>query len=98
MRWHILFTLIPSILLWTFFGKYLLRYKKTILFITLGSFLWAIPVDVLATPILKIYFFNPTKDLGIHWLGLPLEEYLFILLIPQVITAIALLIRRRMYG
>lgn len=98
MRWHILFTIIPSILLWSIWGEYFLRYKKTFLFVTLGAFLWGLPLDLLNVPLLHVYYFNPVHNLGIRFLGLPLEEYLFFLLIPQETVAMILLLRRRIYG
>jgi len=79
-------------------GKYLLSYKKTFLLITLGAFLWGFPLDFLSVPTSHIYDFHPTHNLGISFLGLPLEEYLFFLLVPQEAVAVTLLIRKKVYG
>lgn len=98
MRWHLLLVIIPSIILWGIWGKYLLRYKKTFFLITLGAFAWGFPLDILSVPVSHIYGFNPVHNVGISFLGLPLEEYLFFLLVPQEAIAVTLLVRRKLYG
>lgn len=52
---------------------------------------------MLATPVFHIYFY-PGKNLGITWMGIPLEELLFLLFIPQAVTGIILLLRNAIYG
>lgn len=98
MRWHLTFTFPVFFLLWLFGWKYFLRYKKIFLFVLIGGTLWALPFDILATPIFHIYHFNLTRNLGISWLGIPFEEYIFIIFIPQIVAAITLLLRRAIYG
>lgn len=98
MRWHMTFTFPTLFLLWIFEWRYFLRYRKVFLYVLLGGIVWAVPFDVLAAPVFHIYYFHPTKNLGIWLWGIPLEEYLFILLVPQVVVALTLVIRRIFYG
>lgn len=98
MRWNIIFVFVPSIIIWFFYWKYLLKYKKTILYVTVGSFVWGLLFDLVASPILNVWHFNSMQNLGISFLGLPLEEYLFILIVPQELTAIVLILRKDFYG
>lgn len=96
-RWHILLTIIPSMIIWTVWGKYLLRYKRTFIILTIGAFLWGLPLDVLSVPVFHVYGFDPVHNTGISFLGLPLGEYLFFLLVPQEAIAVTLLIRKYLY-
>jgi lycopene cyclase domain-containing protein len=98
MRWHLIFTVIPSIVLWTGWHSYLSKYWRVFIFVTLCCFLWGLPLDLLSVPISHIYGFHPTQNLGSNFLGLPLEEYFFLLLIPQEATAVILILRKKLYG
>ncbi len=94
VRWHILFVFIPSVLIWLFNYKYLLKFKRTFIFITVFSFIWGLLFDLRASVQYNLWFFNKTHNLGIWFLGLPIEEYIFLLFVPQGITAIFLLMRK----
>ena len=98
MRWDMLFIFIPTFLLWVFGWRYFRRYKKTFLFVAVFSFLWGLPFDILATPVFHIYFYNPVHNLGVSFLGIPLEEYFFLAFVPQEMTAITLVARKILYG
>lgn len=93
LRWHILFVIIPSLVIWIINWRFLIKYKQTFLWITVFSFIWGFIFDLVASPILNLWFFD--NSLYIYYLGLPLEEYLFLLFVPQGLTAIMLLIRKR---
>lgn len=92
VRWHIVFVLIPSIVLWVLYWPFLIRYKKTIVWITCLSFLWGFMFDLVASPLTGLWFFS--HNLNIYFFGLPLEEYLFLLFVPQELVAILLLLRK----
>ncbi len=97
VRWHIILTITPSIIIWSIWWRYLIGYLKVFLLTTVGAFLWGLPLDILSVPVSHIYGFNSTQNMGINFLGLPLEEYLFFLLVPQMAVAVTLLIRRILY-
>lgn len=98
IRWHILFIFLPSLVMWLVWGKYFLKYKQTILFISFFSFIAGAAFDLLASPVLKVWYFDRVDTLHIWFWGLPLEEYLFLLLFPQEIAILFLLFRKWVYG
>ncbi len=97
IRWHILFTFLPTIVLWAIWGRYFLKYKKTILVISVLCIIWGFLFDITASPILHVWYFPTAGKIGIWLWKLPLEEYLFLLLVPQELTCIFLLMRRVLY-
>lgn len=97
IRWHICFILLPSIVIWLFYWRYLIRYKKTILFITLIGFPGALFAEILGSTILRIWYYNPAQHLGPFILGLPLGEYIFMLFFPQFFVSLLLIVRKELY-
>ena len=97
VRWHIIFIILPSIVFWLWQGKYLLRYKKTYLYATILALLYGIPADIFASPILKLWYFQSQYHLGNFYFNLPLGEYVFILLAPQLLVSILLVVRKYAY-
>jgi lycopene cyclase domain-containing protein len=95
LRWHLVFVIIPSIILWVFYWRYLVKYKKTILAITALSFIWGLIFNLVASTTLHVWYYQNT--IGISFLGLPLEEYIFLLLVPQELCAILLLCYKKLY-
>lgn len=93
LRWHIIFTFIPLILLWIVFRKELWQYKKTIFLATMLSFLWGYPFEFVAKDWLKVWYFTP-HSLG-QFMGLPIEEYFWLLGVQQEVAIVLLLKRNR---
>lgn len=98
VRWHVFFTFLPTLLVWSFFWKYLLQYKKTLIYATVLALMYGIPADLLASPGLHLWVFNTYMHFGQRIAGLPLGEYVFILCTPQLIVSLLLIIRGKMYG
>lgn len=92
VRWHIIFVFIPSILIWLCYWRYLVQYKQTIVWITILAFLWGLVFDLVASSYLRLWFFN--NNLNIYFFGLPLEEFLFLIFVPQELVSILLIIRK----
>ena len=97
IRWHIMFTILPTIFLWGVWGTYFLKYKKTIVVISALCLFWGFVFDIVAGPLLHVWYWPEAGKLGIWWWHLPLEEYLFLLIVPQELTCIFLLLRRVLY-
>lgn len=95
-RWHLFFVIVPSLALWLWRWRYLLKYKKTIAIIAAGALVWGFVFDIVASPVLGLWFFSHNSN--IYWLGLPLEEYLFLLFVPQLMAVIFLLLRKEING
>ena len=53
---------------------------------TVSGAIW----DYIAVNILQLWFFNPKTVVGIWFLGLPLEEWLFIPLVSMSVSTLAL--------
>jgi len=98
INWHIFFVIIPTILLWLFQGKYLWKYKKTILYATVVALVYGIPADLLASSYLKLWYSRPDTTFGGFYFGLPLGEYFYILFAPQLAVGITLLLRKKLYA
>jgi hypothetical protein len=92
LSWLTTFVFIPSAIVWLIFWKYLIKFKKTFIFVTAFSLLWGLLFDIVGSSHWHIWYY--THNLNIYLLGLPLEEYLILLFLPQQITAIFLLIRK----
>jgi|SRR3990172_10673691 len=94
--WLIVFVLIPSVLVWAFYWRYLKSYIKIFVVITICAIVWGLGFDLVGSTTWRIWSYSNT--LNIYFLGLPIEEYLTLLFLPQQITAILLLLRRKIYG
>ncbi len=92
----VVFIFLPTVLLWIFYGKLLRKNVKLLIFIAVFSFLWGLLFDLVGSVWWHIWFYNHT--LGIYFLGLPIEEYLTLLIFPQQVAALLLVIREKIYG
>lgn len=75
--WLVIFVLLPNLILFLKYKKMLLPYKKIFLLTLMGSFLFSIPWDIIAV-YEKIWYFKAPYILNIWFLGLPIEEHIFI--------------------
>ncbi|MFA7191703.1 MAG: hypothetical protein WC089_00170 [Candidatus Paceibacterota bacterium] len=96
ITWLTIFVFIPSIILWVFNFKYLKKYSKVILFVAIGAFVWGFCFDIVGSVFWHTWTYHNT--FGPWLLGLPLEEYLILLTLPQELTIIVLLMRKKIYG
>lgn len=98
-RWEIIFIFIPLSIVFFFFKKILFIYKKTLLRVIAYSILGVVLFDFIDLNFLHIYFFNPTVNLGISIVGVPLEEYIAAIFAPVGIAVLFLAVRRKLlYG
>ncbi len=95
LRWHLIFVITPSIILWALWWRYLIKFKKIILEIATLSFIWGLIFNLVASTALHVWYYDNT--IGSFFLGLPLEEYIFLLLVPQELCVILLLCYKKMY-
>lgn len=87
--WLAIYIFLPMLLLAAYKGKLLSRYKKTILLCGIGSLAIAGPWDHFAIQD-GLWHFPPQEILGIWFLGLPLEEWIFISFIGMEISMLAI--------
>jgi len=71
------------------------RYRKTLAVVGLLGlpigFIW----DYIAVNVLSIWSFNPQRILGAWFFGIPLEEYMFFVLVTMMAATVTLLISDR---
>lgn len=92
--WLLVFILIPSFLLLIKFWKVYLRYPRTLLAVVGGSFIFGFPWTALATGT-GVWFFNRNAVLGIWILNLPLEEVLFLVVVPVFVGLLGLILIKK---
>ncbi len=92
----IIFVFIPSIVIWLIHGRYLFRYPKTFLYNTAFGIIWGLIFDIVASPLMGVWGYDYTLFTA-KPLGLPFEEYLFLLFVPQLLTSLLLLLRRKLH-
>ncbi|MCA9324527.1 lycopene cyclase domain-containing protein [Candidatus Saccharibacteria bacterium] len=91
--WLLLVVWIPLGVLWLRHFNYLKHYVRTFRFVVIASLIIAIPWDILAVQS-DIWHYFDGHHLGIWLLGLPIEEYLYILTVSVYVATATLLIRR----
>lgn len=91
--WLTLFVFVPQAILLTQF-RILLRYWRTLLFCILWSLAFGAPWDIWAVNT-KIWTFPDDTNVGL-WVGIPLEEYLFIVFVTLLVSSITLVVRARL--
>jgi len=93
IRWFFIFCWTPTILIWLFYWRTLLGYKKVFLLCILGSIIFGWAWDYWATHS-WLWHFSPDHTLGVKFLGLPVEEYIFFVSEGVLYTSLALAIRK----
>ncbi len=72
---------LPVSIFWVLFFKSLMKYKKTIAIVWIvTSFMWYI-CDYLAFD-WGVWYLGPDRHIGMWILGLPIEEWLYVILVP----------------
>lgn len=87
---------VPSIILWLRYGNYFKQHLRIFVTITVCAFFWGLSFDLVSSTFLGVWSYQ--NDLGIRFFNLPLEEYILLLTLAQELTAILLLVRRKIYG
>lgn len=91
--WLLLVVWIPLALLWIRHFHYLKGYLRTFRFVIVASLIITIPWDILAVRA-DIWHYFEGHILGVWFLWLPIEEYLYILTVSVYIATGTLLLRR----
>ena len=95
MKWLILLVCLPLLILWLTNFKFLSKYKRTLGLCVFSGLLIGIPWDFLAIRA-RIWEFPQENIVGIWIGGLPLEEYLFLIFVTMLISAITLILKHRL--
>ena len=88
--WLAVYVFVPMVILFAWKKDIIMKYKKTVILGGIGSLVFAVPWDHFAIKE-GLWWFPENEILGIWFLGLPLEEWLFISFIGMEITMMALI-------
>ena len=94
--WVMSLALIPTTIVWLFYWRILVKYIRVFMLCIVGSMIFAIPWDYWATHS-WLWHFSPEKTLGVSFLGLPLEEYVFFASFTVLYASIALVLRQSLF-
>ncbi len=92
--WLTIFIILPTVFLWVLNWKYLTQYWKPVIYCAIWALIFSIPWDIWAV-YADIWRFHEGTNIGLPILGLPIEEYLFMILVTAQISTVVLLIRKR---
>jgi lycopene cyclase domain-containing protein len=95
--WLSLFLILPLLLLGIFKFQTLAKYKWVLLLVALGCLVISVPWDILSVND-RIWYFSEPYIVGIWLMGLPIEEYFYILLLGLLSACSTILIWERYKG
>ncbi|MDO8576795.1 MAG: lycopene cyclase domain-containing protein [Candidatus Daviesbacteria bacterium] len=95
--WLLIFAILPLVFIWLKYFNLLWRYKQTLASVVLIAFLIFIPWDIYAVRS-GIWLFPYSGNTGIIIMDLPLEEYLYTVLIPLLAASITLIVKYKFQG
>ncbi len=88
--WLVGFLVFPLAVLWAIKFRDLVKYRRIFLKVILGALIYFVPWDVFAVQN-RFWFFEGSHTSGLRALGLPLEEYLYIICMTLWLTSITAL-------
>lgn len=91
LLWFLIFVALPILFLWVWKGSTLKKYKRVFIFAEAGAIIFFFPWDYISIRE-RIWYFNTPHILGIWILGLPLEEWFFLIFETLLFTSVILLI------
>lgn len=96
MTWLATYVALPLAVLWMIRPRLAWEHKFTLLACAGVSLLVNVPLDWFAIP-RGIWTFPPGSLVGAYFLGIPLEEYMFMCLLAMLVSTIALMLRELVY-
>jgi lycopene cyclase domain-containing protein len=94
--WLLIFVILPLSILWVIKFKDLKQYRIVFFLAPIGSIIFSLPWDYIAIKE-KIWYFTKPHIFGIWLLGLPIEEWFFIIFVTLLFTSITVLLWKK-YG
>lgn len=89
--WLLVFVVLPIIIIWVFKHKLLINYYKVIILAIIGSAIFSLSWDYIAIQE-RIWFFEKPYIFGVWFLGLPIEEWAFIILVTLLFGSITIVV------
>ncbi len=87
----LIFCALPIVILFFIKGKTLYKYKSVLFLAIIGGIIFGAPWDYISTKN-EIWTFSTERIIGIWILGLPLEEWLFFVLVTLLFSSITLVL------
>jgi len=78
LLWLSIFVISPLMIVWLIKFQDLKKYGVVLILTLIGAFIFSVPWDIIAVRE-RVWYFKEPQILGILLLGLPIEEYLFII-------------------
>jgi len=94
LLWLFLFAVLPLICLWAIYAAELKRHWRILFLAPIGSVIFSFPWDFISIHE-HIWYFQTPYIAGLWFLGLPIEEWLFIALITLLFGSISVIIWTR---
>ncbi len=94
--WLLISVISPLVLLWIFRFNLLIKYKEALILAPIGSLIFSVLWDYIAIKE-KIWYFTESHIFGIWFLGLPVEEWIFIIFVTLLFSSITVLLWEK-YG
>ena len=94
--WLAIFIILPLAALWTFGRRTLRKYARMLGLTAIGCLVVSVPWDILSVQG-GIWYFKPPHIVGVWLLGLPIEEYVYIVGVGLLACSVTILLWER-YG
>ncbi|MEZ4180117.1 MAG: lycopene cyclase domain-containing protein [Candidatus Doudnabacteria bacterium] len=88
--WILIFVIAPILLLWLFNFRYFIQQYKVFLWAILGAIIFSFPWDLISIRE-QIWLFEKPYIAGWWLFGLPIEEWLFIILVTVMFVSVTLI-------
>lgn len=89
--WLLLFVILPFIFLLIYYYRRLIKYKRVFYLTLAGALIFSYPWDLIALN-LRVWYFETPHILGVWFLGLPIEEYIFIIGVTLLFTVTTIIL------
>lgn len=93
--WLTIFVWLPLAILWSVYPFVIQKYWKIVFSMASLSCLGGIPWDLWAVH-KGIWYWTAGKTIGLSWLVLPLEEYLFIFFVPMLVATLTIIFYKKL--
>ncbi len=95
IKWFLEFAWLPTLIVWVLFWRILVPYKKVFLYCLIGSLIFGTIWDYWATHY-WLWHFSKAHTLGLNFLGIPVDEYIFFASFTILYSSIALVLKEKM--
>ncbi|OGB74353.1 hypothetical protein A2V68_01210 [candidate division Kazan bacterium RBG_13_50_9] len=94
LYWLALFALLPNLILWLWQPRMLWHHRYILIKIAVVATLVAMVWDALAIHVYGIWSFPQSSVVGWALLDIPLEQYLFYILVSWLVAKLTLIVRQ----